>query len=193
MGKGRIPGFKLSAETIARIKATKALNSISLEERFWSKVDRSGGPDACWPWTASKNPKGYGVFAINGGGRQTFPQAHRTAWTLMYHGPLPAWPLVLDHVCRRRDCVNPSHLRVISQRDNCVTFADTPFGINSRKTHCKHGHLLSGDNVARVLNRGKNKEGTWMVARFCLTCWPGYWSHPRRFWLPEDMPDAKAA
>jgi hypothetical protein len=23
------------------------------EERFWAKVYRSGGPDACWPWQAT--------------------------------------------------------------------------------------------------------------------------------------------
>jgi len=31
-----------------------------LPDRFWSKVDQSAGPNACWPWTAYRNPGGYG-------------------------------------------------------------------------------------------------------------------------------------
>jgi hypothetical protein len=34
--------------------------------RFWSKVDRSGGPDACWPWTAGMFSTGYGAFKVDG-------------------------------------------------------------------------------------------------------------------------------
>lgn len=34
----------------------------SAEKRFWRKVDKSGGPDACWPWLASTHPGGYGQF-----------------------------------------------------------------------------------------------------------------------------------
>ncbi len=30
-----------------------------LIDRYLAKVDKSGGPDACWPWTGSLN-KGYG-------------------------------------------------------------------------------------------------------------------------------------
>jgi hypothetical protein len=34
----------------------------TLEERFWNKVDKSAGPDASWPWTASTRSGGYGQF-----------------------------------------------------------------------------------------------------------------------------------
>lgn len=27
-------------------------------DRFWRKVDTTGGPDACWPWLASKQRAG---------------------------------------------------------------------------------------------------------------------------------------
>jgi hypothetical protein len=33
-----------------------------LAERYWSKVDKSGGPDACWPWTAGRSAGGYGIL-----------------------------------------------------------------------------------------------------------------------------------
>ena len=38
----------------------------SVRERFWSKADRSGGPEACWPWMAARNEHGYGVMRIEG-------------------------------------------------------------------------------------------------------------------------------
>ena len=45
---------------------------------FWSRVDQSAGPDACWPWTACKRPNGYGAVSWQGrdGG------AHRVAFLL---------------------------------------------------------------------------------------------------------------
>src|SRR5438874_974236 len=36
------------------------MRSIPLKDGFWSKVDKSGGPDACWPWTGCINAWGYG-------------------------------------------------------------------------------------------------------------------------------------
>ena len=27
-------------------------DNMKQEERFWPKVDKSGGKDACWPWLA---------------------------------------------------------------------------------------------------------------------------------------------
>ena len=35
------------------------------EQRFWSKVDRSGGPESCWLWVAGKS-HGYGAFFFEG-------------------------------------------------------------------------------------------------------------------------------
>lgn len=32
--------------------------------RFWRKVDRSGGTNACWTWLAYKNRYGYGQIRI---------------------------------------------------------------------------------------------------------------------------------
>lgn len=63
-------------------------------------IDRSGGLDACWPWTASINHvTGYGMI-----GSPVSNLAHRAAW-LYYVGPIPSG-LELDHMChnRARDC-----------------------------------------------------------------------------------------
>lgn len=73
--------------------------------RFWAKVDKSGGDDSCWHWTAGKFSGGYGAFNYDGKLRK----AHRMAW-LITNGEIPDG-LLVRHKCRGQ-CVNPSHLEL---------------------------------------------------------------------------------
>jgi hypothetical protein len=76
-------------------------------ERFWSRVDRSGGPDSCWLWRAGRTPEGYGKHKVNGRAWR----AHRLVWVLV-NGPIPAG-MEVCHDCPGGDnpsCVNPAHL-----------------------------------------------------------------------------------
>ena len=41
--------------------------------RFWTHVDSSGGPDACWLWMGHVGENGYGVISIKSRGYK----AHR--------------------------------------------------------------------------------------------------------------------
>lgn len=52
--------------------------TMTLEERFWSKVDRRA-EDECWPWTGITKADGYGLFRVSSA-RQ--PNAHRVAYEL---------------------------------------------------------------------------------------------------------------
>jgi hypothetical protein len=70
--------------------------------RFWSKVDRSGGPNACWPWLAGINEKGYGRFRMDG----KLHRANRVAFFLT-HGH---WPQTARHTCDNPPCCNPAHI-----------------------------------------------------------------------------------
>ncbi len=79
-------------------------------ERFWEKVDKSAGPDACWPWTASIAHWGYGSFAWRyEDGRVGGRQASRCALELHLGRPIPAH-LEAAHECKNRACCNPAHL-----------------------------------------------------------------------------------
>jgi hypothetical protein len=81
-------------------------------DRFWSKVDTSAGPRGCWLWTASTNGKGYGWFRFNG--ESLF--AHRVLMTVVTGEPLGN--LQVDHRCRVKNCVNPMHLRLTTNKQN---------------------------------------------------------------------------
>ena len=82
------------------------------DDRFWTKVDRSGGPDACWEWMGARAPWGYGNAWISGVSRS----AHRAAWEAV-HGPISDGLWVL-HRCDNPPCCNPAHLFLGTQADN---------------------------------------------------------------------------
>lgn len=124
----------------------------TLDERFWEKVAVT---DGCWEWTASRQANGYGQFWRGGGVKIV---AHRLAWELT-NGPVPDG-MQLDHLCRNRGCCNPSHLEVVTPRENTLRSPINPAAINARKTHCPAGHPFDA----------RTKNGR----RMCLRCRRAY-------------------
>lgn len=102
----------------------------------------------CWEWTVSLSVKGYGSIAVYG----KHLRSHRFIYEY-YHGEINP-ELTIDHLCRNRKCVNVIHLEQVTMAEN-VMRGISPSAINSRKTHCKRGHLFTSDNTYRNHN-GKN-------------------------------------
>ena len=82
--------------------------------RFWAKVDRSAGPDECWPWTAARSSTGYGVLKLRG----KVVGAHRVAHAEAV-GPPPEGMCVC-HRCDNPPCCNPAHFFLGTDGDNAA-------------------------------------------------------------------------
>lgn len=96
-----------------RGKTLSALNSrrrgAPAGEWLWLKTEEQG---SCQVWTGSVNRDGYAM--VHHQGRTV--QAHRLAYELSY-GPIPAGAEV-DHSCLIRSCLRPSHLRLVTRKQN---------------------------------------------------------------------------
>lgn len=114
------------------------------QTRFWSKVDRESS--ACWLWRGTINTDGYGTFYYD----RRVVKAHRYAYELLRDAIPPG--LELDHLCRNRTCVNPTHLEPVTRRENILR-GESPPARNARKTHCAQGHPLSGENLVLLDGR----------------------------------------
>lgn len=80
-----------------------------LPQRFVDKIRHEGD---CWVWTAFVDKNGYGKVSWEGGSKW----AHRVVYLILV-GPIPEG-MVLDHICFNKRCVNPKHLRAITQKQN---------------------------------------------------------------------------
>lgn len=76
----------------------------------------------CWLWTGQQKANGYGAVyerpSVRGLVRGRPWVAHRLVFELLRR-PLLVGE-VLDHLCRTRLCVNPSHLRACTDRENIL-------------------------------------------------------------------------
>lgn len=111
----------------------------------------------CWLWQRGKNAAGYGYFGASGRNHR----AHR--WAYEQHiGPIPDG-LVLDHLCRVKNCVNPAHLEPVTTGEN--KRRGNQRNQHMGKTHCHRGHPLEGGNVYF-------RKNGWRRCRACMKQWP---------------------
>jgi len=103
---------------------------------------------------------------------------HRLTYEALV-GPIPPG-LVIDHLCRVPECVNPDHLEPVTHAENLAR----GIGANSRdrraaQTHCPNGHALEGENLALSPAGGK-------VCRTCAI-------NRARVWWSENKDRVNAA
>lgn len=100
----------------------------------------------CWIWQKSKSRNGYGKMFVGSkrDGTNRLGEAHRVAYEA-YRGPIPAG-LECDHLCRRRDCVNPDHIELVTHMENMLR-GNTLVALGAYRKRCRRGHPLAGDNL----------------------------------------------
>lgn len=115
----------------------------ALQRKFQGWVDEADAGD-CWTWRRSHYRSGYPVF--NRG------YAHRYAYEYG-HGELIPDGYQVDHICMNRGCVNPSHLRLATNKEN-----NEHQGYRRNNTTGYRGvclHRPSGRFIAYVTHEGK--------------------------------------
>jgi hypothetical protein len=124
----------------------------------------------CWVYQGwcHKPPREYGHMYYRGEQWRT----HQLSYFL-YKGTIPKGKVVC-HTCDNQKCCNPNHLWLGTQYENLIDCLNKGRHANAKKTHCKRGHPLSGDNLE-----------VWDGLRRCKICQLGR-MRVRAGW-PEDL------
>lgn len=110
-------------------------------------------PSGCWLWKGAPISGGYGGVMVEG--RRYV--AHRLSYEA-FVGAIPEG-LQLDHLCRKRQCVNPAHLEPVTAFENIVRAKSFLVAPGSDR-YCRRGHFVEG-------------YGGWLSpsgVRFCAVC-----------------------
>lgn len=130
-----------------------------IEERLWSRIEKSGGQDACWPWLGY-TVKGYGRLMYRG----KRVMAHRVAYELTY-GPVDEELDVLHH-CDNPPCCNPAHLFKGTNDDNVADKVSKGRQADNHREHNPKAKLTEAD-VAEVRELWRaGWSATAIAARF---------------------------
>lgn len=91
--------------------------------------------DGCWISTYSVLQSGYAQIKWSEHGNHHGTTAHRCAWVYFTKKQIPEG-MVIDHMCKTKRCVNPDHLRMITNFEN----ARRTHGRDWKLGECANGH-----------------------------------------------------
>jgi hypothetical protein len=118
-----------------------------MKPRFMIKVNYS--QNGCWEWTGYISPGGYGIFKV---GHKAMI-ASRASY-IIFVGEIPEGMDVL-HTCDNRKCVNPDHLFLGKDIDNCM----------DKELKNRGGHKLTPDEVRKIREESKTAISKVAVGR----------------------------
>lgn len=123
---------------------------------FWSYVDRSAGPDACWPWTRTRDANGYGWLRWHG----ARSRAHRVALEL--DGRPCEQDQVGRHLCNTPLCCNPQHLAPGTRADDAADRV-------AAGHHKGHSHLTTAQIAAICALHSQSYTSPVIASQFGIT------------------------
>lgn len=159
----------------------KRWNTVSVPERVAERAysKHEVNEDGCWISTYSVANHGYAqVGWQEGAGKRHVVLAHRAAWVRV-NGQVPIG-MTLDHTCKVRRCVNPSHLRLLSNYEN----ARRNFGHDWEFGTCRKGH----PDTELIEVPRKAKSGRRYMGLACGVCYKAHSAN----WAANN-PDKRAA
>jgi hypothetical protein len=121
---------------------------------FWNNVDRSGGPDACWPWKLSKDTGGYGQLWLN----SKLQRAHRVAFKLTKGVP----KFNVLHTCDNPPCCNPDHVYDGTHKQNTRDMMRRGRDRFPKFVGSAHGRAVLDERKVRTIRQKKRPD--WYYA-----------------------------
>jgi hypothetical protein len=125
----------------------------SLADRVWSKVDKSAGEGACWPWTGHLS-RGKPTLSL----KPTTVSARKVVWELV-HGERPPMGMHVEVTCGNVICLNQAHLicptteerfwQHVEKTEGCWNWTGAFAKGFTRKTH-HYGAFCYRENGKRV-------------------------------------------
>jgi hypothetical protein len=125
--------------------------------------------DGCWLWHGTTQSNGYGYTRWRlRNGEWGNARVHR----LMYEDAVGDIPdgYEIDHICKVRNCVNPTHLRAVTHAENLLTRNHRG---PTRSVACKAGHTWT-DETTRVDKHGQR------TCKICFALYKQAWRNRRR-------------
>lgn len=158
-----------SQDASAAYRHPSKWNSVEVPARValraYTNADEQ--PNGCWISRYSVSTHGYAQIGWSvpkheqrGNSRHEMVLAHRASWVHI-HGQVPIG-MTIDHACKERRCVNPAHLRLMSNREN----ARRNQGDDFREGFCRRGHPDS----MRVPVTRRTKAGMRRTGYTCGPC-----------------------